>query len=513
MTSLQTPLCTIFLALLILCTPTKAEQTKLIIELFRHGARNPLDKIDILPIDDSREDYEDLTTTGMRNHYDLGKMLRKKFEKYLPQILTPGVLAIKSSDPLRTVNSAISQINGMFTDGAQIQIETPDSPQFWNPPGFPQTSEVTGNNSLPGNINIDAVRPQNDDNNYLFSGDSSCPASDIVYKENRAAWKRDYVDSYKNSYQVFEQNGYSSEAIFGEKDWTLKNATNLTDNLLSSIFNNSEFKWNYELLLHAITIHAIQQASYGNGEFVNKFANHSLFKEWKDWIEKLERAEKQAADAEDPIVMPKIAMYSGHDTNIAQVVGGLFKKDNFDCLQSAYQKYVVNADVQNKADYDAIQDKIRSDGCFYTFQFASNIIIEIFVREDPKETLDILDTEGLLEASSNKEYLMARFFYNGVPFALDQELEMPIADLKKKLGKLTFSNFKKQCADEFLKNKNPQSQLKVIAIILILLVLVCLLATVGASCVKERSRSPEEGTGEKLMDSGEHEETTIQDNE
>ena len=506
MSSSTTLMCTLLCTLILLSKSAKTEQTKLVIELFRHGARNPQEKIDILPIDDTREDYEDLTTTGMRNHYNLGKLLRKKFENYLPETLTPGVLAVKSSHPLRTVNSAISQINGMFTDGAQLQIETPDSPQFWTPPGFSITNDADDNtnNALPENVNINVLRPQNLNNNYLYVAEYLCPAAKSVYDATTAAWEADYVDSYQASYKVFEKNGYSSEAIFGTKDWTVKNALNLVDNLLASVYNVSAFKWNYELLLHATTLHAILQANWGTTQFVNKFANNALFQGWRDWIHRLEQVEKQAVDSEEPLAMPKMVLYSGHDVNLGQVIGALFKQDNFECLQTAYQKYVVNANVQNKADFEAVQAQIKSEGCFYNFQFASNLIIEIFVREDSNPSLDITDNNGLLEVSANKEYLMVRFFYNGEQVALDEELEMPIADFKQKLGKLILNNFNNQCNDEFLKNKNPQSQLKVIAIILILIVLVCLLATVGASCVREKGKSLAEGTGEQLINSNEH---------
>ncbi len=88
-----------------------ADEPSLVVELFRHGIRTPGSDI----FTDRWKDYGlgELTSSGMRQHYILGAALKELYPN-LFKTYSPDQIMVHSTQENRTINSAISQLYGIF---------------------------------------------------------------------------------------------------------------------------------------------------------------------------------------------------------------------------------------------------------------------------------------------------------------------------------------------------------------------------------------------------------------
>ena len=107
----------LFFLLLSLCS---AQELLHVIELCRHGARSP---IHFQPWDNSTvwpEGKGQLTPAGMRQHFLIGHELRNRYIINTPLLsanFTQQEISIFSSDVNRTLQSAVSQMQGLYPPG------------------------------------------------------------------------------------------------------------------------------------------------------------------------------------------------------------------------------------------------------------------------------------------------------------------------------------------------------------------------------------------------------------
>ncbi|CAH0716507.1 unnamed protein product, partial [Brenthis ino] len=85
--------------------------------IYRHGDRTPVDSY---PTDPWRNEslwpvkFGELTNTGKRQHYALGKWLRKRYSHLLSKEFDPTEIYIRSTDVDRTLMSAQANLAGMY---------------------------------------------------------------------------------------------------------------------------------------------------------------------------------------------------------------------------------------------------------------------------------------------------------------------------------------------------------------------------------------------------------------
>ena len=121
--------------------------------LFRHGDRTP---ISAYPNDPWRNyswpgGWGQLTTRGIKRHFQLGQWLRQRYSGFLSDQYDREEIVIRSTDTDRTLMSALSNLAGLFP---------PDSQQTWN------------TNLAWQPIPVHTV-PQEED--YLLSSHAFCP--------------------------------------------------------------------------------------------------------------------------------------------------------------------------------------------------------------------------------------------------------------------------------------------------------------------------------------------------
>jgi len=98
--------------LFIIFAITNSQQPDLVIEVFRHGARAPLNNT-YDPDGLWAGQYGELTGVGQRMHYILGMALRKDYPSLLNSY-NPSTIYAQSTDVNRTIMSAYSQLYGIY---------------------------------------------------------------------------------------------------------------------------------------------------------------------------------------------------------------------------------------------------------------------------------------------------------------------------------------------------------------------------------------------------------------
>ena len=83
---------------------TSAEEILLVVEVARHGAREPLHEHDWY----KPEKPHALTPSGMRQHCALGREFALRYSKILPKQYDPSVVYTRSTDTDRTIKSALA---------------------------------------------------------------------------------------------------------------------------------------------------------------------------------------------------------------------------------------------------------------------------------------------------------------------------------------------------------------------------------------------------------------------
>lgn len=103
----------------------------MIAELFRHGARET--ETNILKIPEIEDNLGQLTASGKREHYTLGKLIRKTYPDLFPEKFDHNKFQIVSSHMKRTVESGIAHAMGIYDIGSGEKLTTTD-PKYINPP-------------------------------------------------------------------------------------------------------------------------------------------------------------------------------------------------------------------------------------------------------------------------------------------------------------------------------------------------------------------------------------------
>jgi Histidine phosphatase superfamily (branch 2) len=108
--------------LLLLLVPSTLSSLLQVISVFRHGARQPLYNFYNAA---TFPDQGQLTPVGMRQHFLLGKELRKEYVHklgFLSKQYNSKEIVVRSTSVNRTVVSALSQLSGLYPMGTGPRI-------------------------------------------------------------------------------------------------------------------------------------------------------------------------------------------------------------------------------------------------------------------------------------------------------------------------------------------------------------------------------------------------------
>ena len=345
--------------------------THFLIELFRHGARNPMHHHKYpYGIPALREGLHDLTPTGIRNHYNLGSLLRNKFQSLYPQGKNKVYIAVSSTE--RTVASAISNYFGRQNYPNQKKASTQSiNPNLYYPPSVPVSSGKPYRDSLDGFTQVPFfpydILGVND--NFMFWSSKLCPRLKTRYSGNYQQMLAFLSGKLDATVSVFSKEGYDIKTSFSNKHLLVEKLFEFLDWYISRMFSDPDFEWTYETKLHSEVVHVIKQTAKARDNQLNRLLNHHLY---RDWISKIDAFLTQPSKA---LVG---SLYSAHDSNISEVLSDLFGLNDLECILDLYGKYVASSQVSGREDYVAIIQRLREFDCFHLIPFASSLSIEVY---------------------------------------------------------------------------------------------------------------------------------------
>ncbi|XP_023695597.1 lysosomal acid phosphatase-like [Paramormyrops kingsleyae] len=112
------------LIIVIISDAAAGERTRVFVTvLYRHGDRSPVGAFPTDPHQESAwpQGFEQLTQEGMRQHYQLGQRLRRRYDGFLNAAYNRHEVMVRSTDYDRTLMSAEAHLAGLYPpEGAQI---------------------------------------------------------------------------------------------------------------------------------------------------------------------------------------------------------------------------------------------------------------------------------------------------------------------------------------------------------------------------------------------------------
>ena len=200
----------IFLLCLLILSPLADSKLEMVLEVFRHGAREPLDR----PFDpaDWTEFQGELTLAGMRQHYLLGKEMRKRYieqTELLSQNFNHSELYVRSTDVNRTIMSVQSHLMGLYPLGSGSKFPN-DYPLDRAIPPYQAKYDIQdlGFSVLPGRYQPIPVHVVEKNEDFLLSSNMVCPNYNTLYDaqketETYKEFNEKYDSFFKQVVQVF----------------------------------------------------------------------------------------------------------------------------------------------------------------------------------------------------------------------------------------------------------------------------------------------------------------------
>lgn len=210
----------IWLAHLIAYTLQQQFETVLIVELWRHGARTP-------GHDNLKEAYVSqlgtgqLTPNGMRQHFNLGYALRKRYPALFLDPPSFKELKIYSTDFDRTITSAQSHMAGLYaTVAAPVVTGDPLNTKVKEPPfsgtafdfDFKGSTNAINGGLRPIPIHVKDLKT---DRIFMKEEESVCPGIEKKKKDQFQKHSEALYPEVEKLGKILDEKGFKCDTIFG----------------------------------------------------------------------------------------------------------------------------------------------------------------------------------------------------------------------------------------------------------------------------------------------------------
>jgi hypothetical protein len=367
-------------------------EVRFVFEIFRHGSRSPVYfKGGLDQFGESWSGKGELTPMGMRQHYLMGYRNRQKYQKFLPEKFNSNEIYVVSTDYNRTLQSAHSQLMGMFPPSGANNLTTNQVNNAKPPVTDIQFADEISRlemYALPYGTNVFPVHTFDIKNkvHYLFKLNLCAKAPGIVearkYQLNSVQLVEKFNQVYGSSFSkllgntnethIFNFNEILEFCDTFESDYfdgrELKDLVNVGVDINQFNDYSKEFLYNW-----------IMDVSNGN-ETLSVVASSPTMIEVYEWIRK-RISDDQNNKGYTTYNSPKYVMYSAHD----QVLGALqvYFQSVFNTTQKYYPDFASavyielhRADSANTTDLHFedyhveifMNDKLLHNTTFWDFQ-------------------------------------------------------------------------------------------------------------------------------------------------
>ncbi len=346
----------LFLSLLFISNGIVQAQTpSLLIELCRYGASREKQTPNFVsdPYPEPETGLGDLTNVGYRQQYLLGKAISKEFDEIFPLTFDYKNVVAFASNKNNTLQSANSQLFGIFDVGSGIDIEN-DDPFYYNPP-IEKIEKMDFKEAVPEKLAFIPVLTQALKKDTFFQADQDCPVLKYKLDKSVGSLLNKHRDDFTKLYKALKEQGYDSKIYTGSDNYDIKGAQLVCDIIISQSYSDSEFKQEdlmtqCEFLMNFVNFVKVSDPILRNtivSELHTEFKN--IIANWKD--------KKNEA--------LKFALFVGNELNMAGLVS-LFQEKSYELVLEAYKKK-----------YNKLEKLQKIDGEILNLGYTSSLVLSV----------------------------------------------------------------------------------------------------------------------------------------
>ncbi|XP_037885224.1 prostatic acid phosphatase isoform X2 [Glossina fuscipes] len=259
--------------------------------LYRHGDRTPIEPYPTDPWGDLKywpTGWGQLTNIGKQQQYDLGRWLRKRYNKLLSEIYSEDEIFVRSTDVDRTLMSSLCNLAGLYQ---------PEASDIWNPDVNWQPIPV---HTMPEYMDS------------VLAGKAACPAydhalsnlrnSDVFQKLNT---RFGYLFNYLSKYTGRSMNSLEDLQRFNNTLY------------IEGLYNKTLPEWTKKVYPSS-DLQFISDFTFTIGTYTRYMARLKTGPLIKEILQRFTDKVNGKLDPDR-----KIWMYSAHDTTIANVLNTL----------------------------------------------------------------------------------------------------------------------------------------------------------------------------------------------
>ena len=339
----------LFLSIIKIITSQKESKVLFVFEHCRHGARGMKDLFEDKDIlNEMWIGKEELSSVGLRQHYLLGVLMRKKYKELLDwnNLNNLKDIFVYSTPSNRTIMSARAQLFGMFnynnnSNLSENQIQKATPYYLKNNSIIKELIDNLSYSVLPNNIpsEIPIHIIEREENLFQFEKDEKCEGIKKQRKQNeKKSIVKNSIEEFNKLFITDELKKYLNCKNDSEKDFT--NLKNIQKLALSYIINKvdgrnlDEFEkllknktLFYEKCMNILEIKSLEIQS-GDKENLIAYASSSVLLRFiLNLIDKVVENDKLNKTKNN---VPKFFLLSGHDTTLvmaADLLKVLFKSN------------------------------------------------------------------------------------------------------------------------------------------------------------------------------------------
>lgn len=389
-----------------------------VFEHFRHGARNPCDHLD-----KSNKDFlgihhdllGELTPVGIRMHYALGVRNRYRFKDFLSSSYDAREIHIVSTDVNRTIQSAISQLNGLYSFGSG-----------------PEISEGVISKAVPPNSLSDEVMKElNDLGNFSLPYKTQSIPIHLFHISDHSILLQEeigdceYIKPFRErnmKKKVLKDSVLNFNKTYGEKIRKFLNITKMDnpetdytsdfnfdnyicDHFIADYYDGKDLKRLQDVGIDfeqfekdcqdLLALKLFQVVVSEDDPKVTKISNSATMKRILGWMENRITLDKSGKGSTLEYNKPKFVMYSGHDTTVGSME--MFMKLVFKVEKLVNPTYAANLFFELHRGND--------NEYYVEYYMNDELLLTISFNEFKKEIENNILTEDEIDDICNFQYV------------------------------------------------------------------------------------------------------------